>query len=273
MWRRLKRRKVLWFSAATLAAIILLALFAPWIAPYDPQDVDPMIRLQSPSGSHLFGTDRYGRDVLSRVVFGARLSMEIGLSVTAFTFVFGTLIGLVAGYFPWADRVLMRIVDAAMALPSLMLALALVSIAGAGLQNVIIALGITFAPRLARVARATVLSLRERTYVEAAKALGVGHLRILALHIFPNALSPILVQLTLTFASALLAEASLSFLGVGVPPYVPSWGSIIANGRAHMVRAPWLLLFPGIAIVLSVLSLNMMGDALRDVADPHIRKP
>jgi len=272
MWRKLKRRKILWFSAVTLVAILILATFAPWIAPFDPQDVDPMIRLQSPSFTHLFGTDRYGRDVLSRVIYGARLSMEIGLSVTIFTFVFGTLIGLVAGYFPSADRILMRVVDAAMALPSLMLALALVSIGGAGLQNVIIALGITFAPRLARVARATVLSLRERTYVEAARAIGVGNFRILTLYIFPNALSPILVQLTLTFASALLAEASLSFLGVGVPPYVPSWGSIIANGRAHMVRAPWLLVFPGVAIMLSVLSLNMMGDALRDVADPHTRK-
>jgi peptide/nickel transport system permease protein len=190
-----------------------------------------------------------------------------------FTFVFGSLVGLIAGYFPWSDWMLMRIVDAAMALPSLMLALALVSIGGPGLQNVIIALGITYAPRLARVARSAVLSLRERTYVEAAKAIGVGNLRIVALHVFPNAISPILVQLTLTFASALLAEASLSFLGVGVPPYVPSWGSIIANGRAHMIRAPWLLVFPGVAIVLSVLSLNMMGDALRDVADPHIRKP
>ena len=272
MWRRLKRRKILWFSVTTLLGILVLAVFAPVIAPEDPQDVDPMIRLEVPSSSHLFGTDRFGRDVLSRVIYGARLSMGIGLSVTAFTFVFGTLIGLIAGYFPWADRILMRVMDAAMALPSLMLALALVAIAGAGLQNVIVALGITFAPRLARVARATVLSLRERTYIEAARAVGVGHFRILSLHIFPNALSPILVQLTLTFASALLAEASLSFLGVGVPPYIPSWGSIIASGRAHMIRAPWLLVFPGVAIVLSVLSLNMMGDALRDVADPHTRK-
>jgi len=272
MWKRLKRRKILWFSAMTLGAILVLAVFAPWIAPCDPQAVDPIIRLQSPSATHIFGTDRYGRDVLSRVIYGARLSMEIGLSVTAFTFAFGTLIGLFSGYFAWADRILMRIVDAAMALPSLMLALALVSIGGAGLRNVIIALGITFAPRLARVARAAVLSLRERTYVEAARAIGAGDFRILALHIFPNALSPILVQLTLTFASALLAEASLSFLGVGVPPYIPSWGSIIASGRANMVKAPWLLVFPGIAIVLSVLSLNMMGDALRDVADPHTRK-
>jgi len=272
MWRRLKRRKILWFNVTILLVILVLAMFAPWIAPFDPQDVDPMIRLQSPSLPHIFGTDRYGRDVLSRVIYGARLSMEIGLSVTAFAFVFGTTAGLIAGYFPWADKILMRVVDAAMAMPSLMLALTLVAVAGAGLQNVIIALGITFSPRLARVARATALSLRERVYVEAARAMGAGHFRILALHVFPNALSPILVQLTLTFASALLAEASLSFLGVGVPPYIPSWGSIIANGRAHMVRAPWLLVFPGVAIVLSVLSLNMMGDALRDVADPHTRK-
>ena len=267
----LKRRRILWAAFSILFLVIILAAFTPWLAPYSPYETNPVIRLQAPSTAHWLGTDRYGRDVLSRVIYGARLSMLIGLSVSAIVMVVGTLSGIVSGYFSYADSIIMRIMDALMAVPSIMLALALMAIFGAGIRNVIIALAITFIPALARIARGSTLSVREESFVESARASGAGNGRIIFRHLLPNILSPIIVHVTITFALTLVTEAALSFLGVGVPPEIPSWGSIIADGRDYMVRAPWLIIAPGVAIVLTVLSVNMIGDAIRDLVDPALR--
>ena len=269
--KAMSERKFLWLGFSIFSIMIVLAAFAPQIAPYNPDKPKPLNRLQQPSLRHPFGTDRYGRDVLSRVIFGARLSLFIGLSVALFVLFFGGISGLFAGYSSLADSIIMRVMDALMAMPSMMLALALVAAFKPGFTNVIVALGITYMPRLARVTRAAVLEIRERTYVEAARALGADTPRILLVHISYNVLSPVLVQLTITFAFSILIEASLSFLGVGVPPYVPSWGSIIAQGRDYLVTAPWLTTFPGIFIVATVLSVNLLGDGIRDVMDPRLK--
>jgi len=250
----------------------VLAIFSPIIAPYSPKDTKPRDRLLPPSSSHLFGTDKYGRDILSRVIFGARISLSIGFLVAITVLVFGTFLGLISGFFSAADPIIMRVMDALMAIPSLILALALVAVWGAGFRNVVIALGITYTPRLARIARASTLRIKEEGFIEAANASGAGIYRLLFIHILPNIISPILVHITITFAFALLTEAALSFLGVGVPPQVPSWGSIIAAGRDYIVRAPWMIVFPGLAIVLTVLSVNMIGDAIRDLVDPKLRR-
>ena len=267
----LKRRKILWAAFSILFLVIILAAFTPWLAPFSPYETNPVNRLQAPSTDHWLGTDRYGRDVLSRVIYGARLSMLIGLSVSVIVLVIGTLSGIVSGYFSYADSIIMRIMDALMAVPSIMLALALMAIFGAGIRNVIIALAITFIPALSRIARGSTLAVREESFVESARASGAGNGRIIFRHLLPNILSPIIVHVTITFALTLVTEAALSFLGVGVPPEIPSWGSIIADGRDYMVRAPWLIIAPGVAIVLTVLSVNMIGDAIRDLVDPALR--
>lgn len=272
MRKLLQNRKILIVAIALLIGLAILAIFAPWISPYDPYEINSMNRMIKPSPAHFFGTDRYGRDVFSRVVYGARLSLSIGLLVTSLVFFLGVPAGLLSGYFRALDGAIMRVNDALMSVPPLMLALTFVAIWGAGFINVIIALTITYTPRLVRVARASTLAVKEDSFIEAARAAGTNTPRILLVHILPNIISPIIVQLTITFAFTLISEASLSFLGVGVPPYVPSWGSIIAEGRDYMVGAPWLIVYPGVAIMLSVLALNVIGDGIRDVMDPRLRK-
>ena len=269
---KLFRRRLVLAGAVILAVVALLALLAPWLTPYEPTAMKIMERLQSPRATHWFGTDELGRDVFSRVVHGARYSLAIGAAVVVLAVSAGVLLGLTAGFFRRLDGPLMRLVDAMMAFPDILLAIALVAVLGASLANVILALATVYAPRVARVVRASTLVVRELPFVEAARALGVATWRILFVHILRNIASPILVQATFIFAYAVLAEAGLSFLGVGVPPALPTWGTMIASGQQFAHQALWLVAFPGVAIVLSALSLQMVGDGLRDLLDPKLRK-
>jgi len=259
-------------GATILMVVTLLALFAPWVTPYDPMAMKISDRMQSPGVAHWFGTDELGRDVFSRVVFGARYSLMIGALVVLISVTGGVLLGLTAGFFRQLDGPIMRLVDAMMSFPDILLAIALVAVLGASMTNVILALAIVYTPRVARVVRASTLVVRELLFIEAARALGVSTWRILFIHILNNIASPILVQATFIFAYAVLAEAGLSFLGVGVPPDLPTWGTMIASGQQFAHQAIWLVVFPGIAIVLSALSLQMVGDSFRDLLDPKLRK-
>jgi peptide/nickel transport system permease protein len=270
--RKLFGRRVVLVGAAILIVVALAALLAPWITPYDPMAFRIVDRLQSPRATHWFGTDELGRDVFSRVVFGARYSLMIGALVVIVSMVCGVMLGLTAGFFRRLDGPIMRVVDAMMSFPDILLAIALVAVLGASMANVIIALAIVYTPRVARVVRASTLVVRELLYIEAARALGVSTWRILFIHILHNIASPILVQGTFIFAYAVLAEAGLSFLGVGVPPELPTWGTMIASGQQFAHQAIWLVMFPGVAIVLSALSLQMVGDGFRDLLDPKLRK-
>jgi len=270
--RRLFGRKIVLAGAVVIAVIMLAAVAAPWITPYDPMALKVLDRLQSPRAAHWFGTDELGRDVFSRVVFGARYSLMISALVVISSVAAGVLIGLVSGFFRSLDAPLMRVVDAMMSFPDILLAIALVAVLGASMTNVVIALAIVYTPRVARVVRASTLVVRELLFIEAARALGISTWRILFIHVLQNITSPILVQATFIFAYAILAEAGLSFLGVGVPPALPTWGTMIASSQQYADHAIWLALFPGIAIVLSALSLQMVGDGFRDLLDPKLRK-
>lgn len=270
--KALRRNRLIGVGATIFLCVLIVAFVASWIAPYDPLKLDPMNRLKGPSGSHWFGTDELGRDVFSRVLYGARVSVTVGLSVAGLTTVVGGLIGLIAGVFPKLDAPIMRVMDGFMAMPGRLVAIALMAVLGPSVFNVVLALSISHVPRMARLLRSSVLVVREMEYVEASKALGVSGPRLMFRHILPNCLSPIIVEATSCFAFAVLSEASLSFLGVGVPPYIPSWGSMLSGGRQFMVKAPWLSLFPGFSIVFTVLGLNLLGDGLRDFLDPKLRK-
>ena len=272
VFAKLFRRRLVLAGAVILAAVALLALFAPWLTPYDPMALKILDRLQSPRAAHWFGTDELGRDVFSRVIFGARYSLLIGALVVLISMVCGVLLGLAAGFFRRLDGPVMRLVDAMMSFPDILLAIALVAVLGASMTNVILALAIVYTPRVARVVRASTLVVRELLFIEAARALGISTGRILFIHILHNIASPILVQATFIFAYAVLAEAGLSFLGVGVPPVLPTWGSMISSGQQFAHQAIWLVVFPGIAIVLSALSLQMVGDGFRDLLDPKLRR-
>lgn len=265
------RRKIALAGALVLLLILGLAVLAPVVSPHDPMDLDPSVRLQGPSGTHWFGTDHFGRDIFSRVVYGARLTMVSGIGVVLFSVVLGVLVGILSGYFRRFGFVAMRLVDVVMSFPPLLLALALLAILGAGLTNVILAVGVTYLTRTARIIFGLTLKLKEEAFIEATRSLGSNSLRILALHILPNLLSPVIVQATFTFAFSLLNMAALDFLGVGVPPQIPSWGNMISEGRVYITRAPGVLLYPGIFIVLTVLSFNLVGDVLRDKLDPRFR--
>ncbi|MDJ1158827.1 ABC transporter permease [Chelatococcus sp. SYSU_G07232] len=267
----LKRRTVV-VGLVVLGLIAALAILAPLIAPYAPNKLSVVNRLKPPGGTWLFGTDEFGRDVFSRTIYAGRLSLLVGGAVVVMAAVLGVTLGLCAGFFRRLDTPIARIIDAMMAFPDILLAIALVAALGPSLVTVIVALGIVYAPRLARIVRASTLVIRELPYVEAARALGVSTPRIMTRHVLRNLVSPILVQGTFIFAYAMLAEAGLSFLGLGVSPEVPTWGTMIAAGRQYIGQADWMTLFPGVAIVLSVLSLQMVGDGLRDVLDPRLRK-
>jgi peptide/nickel transport system permease protein len=269
---RLVTRKTVMVGLLILVIVAALAILAPLIAPYSPSRLSVVNRLKPPSGIYWFGTDEFGRDVFSRTIYAGRLSLLVGATVVAFAAVFGVLLGLVAGFFRRLDTPIARIIDAMMAFPDILLAIALVAALGPSLVTVIVALGIVYTPRLARIVRASTLVIRELPYVEAARALGVPTWRIMSRHVLRNLVSPILVQGTFIFAYAMLAEAGLSFLGLGVSPEVPTWGTMIAAGRQYIGQADWMTLFPGIAIILSVLSLQMVGDGFRDFLDPRLRK-
>ena len=251
--------------------VVLLAITAPYIATHDPLRTNVKQRLQAPSSEHYFGTDEYGRDLFSRVIYGARVSIIVGISVVILSSIAGTIIGLLSGYFRRIDNTIMRIMDACMAFPSILLAIAIIAALGARVENVIIALSITYTPRTARVVRASVLSVREEAYVEAARAIGLGSLRIIYKYILPNILSPLIVQTSLIFGLSILAEAGLSYIGAGIPPPMPSWGNILADGRPHMIQASWMTVIPGFFIMISVLGLNIIGDGLRDYLDPRMK--
>lgn len=269
--RRLLHHRLFVTGLILFGIIVLAAVLAPWIAPVDPDRLAMRFKFLPPSPEHLFGTDNFGRSLWSRVIWGARLSMVIGSAVVAINAVFGTLIGAAAGYFRALDNVVMRINDALMAFPAVLLAIGVTAVLGPSVNDVIIALGIVYTPRTARIVRASVIVLREMDYVQAARAAGADDLRILRKHILPNAMAPLIVQLSFLFAYAVLTEATLSFLGVGAVPPTPTWGNIMAEGRQYMVDAPWIITIPGAALMITVLGLNMLGDGLRDVLDPRLR--
>ncbi|CAD5249058.1 conserved membrane hypothetical protein [Bosea sp. 62] len=266
------QRKTLLIGLIVLTIIALLAILAPLIAPYSPSRLSVINRLKPPSERWFFGTDEFGRDIFSRTIYAGQLSLLVGAAATVLAAVLGITLGLMAGFFRRFDGVIARIIDAMMAFPDILLAISLVAALGPSLATVIVALGIVYAPRLARIVRASTLIIRELPYVEAARALGVPTWRIMTRHVLRNLVSPILVQATFIFAYAMLAEASLSFLGVGVSPEIPTWGTMIAGGRQYIGQADWMMLFPGAAIVLTVLSLQLVGDGLRDLLDPRLRK-
>ncbi len=270
--RQLLRRPLAVAALVTLAVIVVVAASAAWIMPYDPMKMDILNRMKPPSVPHWFGTDEFGRDVLSRIMQGAQLSLLVGLLVVVVAAALGTLLGLLAGYVRALDGVLMRLTDALMAFPDILLAIAFMAALGPSLYNVVLALGIVYTPRVARVVRAAALVISGMPYVEAATALGASTPRIVFLHILPNLLSPLIVQATFIFASAILTEAALSFLGVGVPPTTPTWGNMIAGAQQYFQQADWLVLFPGLAIVATVLALQTVGDGLRDALDPRLQK-
>jgi len=270
-FRRLLRNRSVVVGAAIFLVFLLAAVFAGVIATHVPTRLNPPQRLKPPSAANLLGTDEFGRDVYSLVVYGSRVSLLVGGVTMLLTSLGGTLVGVVAGFYRRLDLVVMRFMDGLMAFPAIILAIAFMAARGPGVWNVILALSLVYMPRTALLVRSTVLSLRELDYVAAARALGRPDFSVAFRHILPNCLAPLLVQGTFIFAYAVLAEAILGFLGVGVPPYVPSWGNVIASGKNVIREAFWVSLFPGITLTLAGLSLNLLGDGLRDTLDPRLR--
>jgi len=267
------RRKTTLIALSVLSSLLFIAAFGPQIAPFDADELRVSDRLQGPNRSHLLGTDHFGRDILSRALSGTRITLLLGVSISAFALVVGLPIGMLCGFYDRFGLIAMRVVDAMMAFPAIILALALMAILGKpGILNVVLAVGLVWAPRMVRVVYSATLALRENTYVEAARALGVSSSRILLRHIAINLLSPVIVQSTFTFAFSIMEVAALNFLGVGIPPYVASWGGMMNEGRTYIIRAPWIILFPGIFLATAVLSFNLIGDALRDRLDPKLRR-
>lgn len=252
-----------------LAVMALVSTSAPLLTSSDPQELHTSERLEAPAAEHWFGTDAFGRDVYARTIYGGRISLAVGISVALITSVIGTTVGTLSGYFKKLDAVIMRGVDGLMAIPNILLGIALVALLGASVQNVIIAVTVTESPRLTRIARASVLSIREQPFVEAAVAIGARPLRVMGFHIVPNLIAPMLVMGTFITAQAILLEAALSFLGAGTPPSIPSWGNMMAESRSNMQQAPWAILFPGVFLALTILAVNLVGDGLRDALDPR----
>ncbi|MGE5336942.1 MAG: ABC transporter permease [Gemmatimonadota bacterium] len=275
-WQRFKdafrRHPTAIAGAIVLLLMIAVAIAAPWLGTSDPLALSPIRRLRPPGAEYWFGTDMLGRDVYSRVIFGARVSLTVGLAVAVLSTLIGLAIGLVTGYIRWLDAVMMRVMDGLMSIPSVLLAIALISLTTASLKNVIVAIAITEVPRVVRLVRSLVLTLREQPYVEAAIASGTRLPAILARHILPNTLAPLLVQATYICASAMITEAILSFIGAGTPPNIPSWGNIMAEARSLIQVAGTILLFPGIFLSLTVLSVNLLGDGMRDALDPRLAR-
>jgi peptide/nickel transport system permease protein len=259
-------------GGALLALIVVASLVAPWLATVDPITIDPSHRLRSPSTEHWFGTDRFGRDLYSRVIYGGRVSLIVGLSVAALSTVVGLAIGLVSGYLRAVDAVVMRVMDGMMAIPAIMLAIALIALSKASILIVIVAVTLPEVPRVVRLVRSVVLTLREQPFIEAATAIGTSLPRILLRHLLPNALPPLIVQATYICASAVLIEAALSFLGAGTPPEIPSWGNIMAEARPYFQLKPLMVLLPGVFLAVTVLAINLVGDGLRDMLDPRLAR-
>ena len=259
-------------SLVVLTVLVLIAIFAPLLTSADPSAINPAERLKSITAEHWLGTDAYGRDVFTRILYGARVSLLVGLGVAAFSVVIGLFVGVLAGYFRWVDAIVMRVMDGLMAIPGILLAIALVSLSGASLLTVLIAITVPEVPRVVRLVRGVILSVRNESYVEAAQTLGTPLPTLMMRHLVPSTIAPLIVQSTYIFASAILTEAILSFLGAGVPPETSSWGNIMAEGRSYFQLFPGLVLYPGVLLSLTVLSVNLLGDALRDALDPRMAK-
>jgi peptide/nickel transport system permease protein len=271
-WRRLTRDKLAIVGMAIIALFIIAAVFAPLLAPYDPTEQTLLQRRQPPSPRHWMGLDEVGRDILSRIIYGARVSLQIGLMSVSMAILLGSILGAVAGFVGgWLDNLIMRLMDILLAFPGLLLAIAVVSILGPGLMNMLYAIAFVSIPIYARIMRASVLSVKEQDFVMAARAVGVTTLRILWREILPNAVTPVLVSGTLGIATAILDAAGLSFLGLGAQPPTPEWGSMLGEGRGSVFTAPHIVIFPGLAIMLNVLGFNLLGDGLRDALDPRLR--
>jgi len=268
----LRRHPTAIFGAAVLLAMIAIAIAAPLLGTVDPQSMSPVKRLRDPWGEYWFGTDMLGRDVYSRVLYGARVSITIGLAVAILSTFVGLAIGLVTGFIRWVDAIVMRVMDGLMSIPSVLLAIALMALTKASLENVVFAITIAEIPRVVRLVRSLVLTLREQPFVEAATAAGTGVARTLVRHILPNTVAPLLVQGTYIFASAMITEAILSFIGAGMPLNIPSWGNIMAEARSLFQLKPWLILIPGAFLSLTVLAVNLLGDGLRDALDPRLAR-
>lgn len=270
-WQTIKTPPVV-IALSIILFLLMIALLAPWLTPYEPTDINPAYRLKSITADHWLGTDAYGRDVFTRILYGARVSLIVGLGVAVLSISIGLVIGLFAGYFRWVDAIVMRIMDGLMAIPGILLAIALVSLSGSSLTTVLIAITIPEIPRVVRLVRSVILSVRNEPYVEAAISLGTPTLTLMRRHLLPSTLAPLVVQGTYVFASAILTEAILSFLGAGVPPETSSWGNVMAEGRSFFQLLPGLVLYPGVLLSLTVLSVNVLGDALRDALDPRMAK-
>ena len=267
-----RRHPTVVFGGALLLCIVVASIAAPWLGTVDPINIDPSHRLQGPSSEHWFGTDRFGRDLYSRVMYGGRVSLIVGLSVAALSTAIGLVIGLVSGYLRAVDAVVMRIMDGMMAIPAIMLAIALIALSKASVIIVIVAVTLPEIPRVVRLVRGVVLTIREQPYIEAATAIGTSVPRIMLRHLLPNALPPLIVQATYICASAVLIEAALSFLGAGTPPEIPSWGNIMAEARPYFQLKPWMVLLPGVFLAVTVLAINLVGDGLRDMLDPRLAR-
>ena len=269
IWKDLKRHRLALIGAGILIGLIGVAVLAPLLAPWDPLEQNLYSRLQAPSLDHPLGTDDFGRDILSRIIYGARISLRIGLISISIALSVGSALGLIAGYRGGGlDTIIMRFMDIMLAFPSILLAIAIVAVTGPGIDNVMVAVSIVMVPQYARLVRACVLSIREMAYVEAARALGGGEVRILLASVLPNCTAPLIVQSTLSLGTAILDAAGLSFLGLGAQPPVPEWGAMLSGGRELLLKAPWVMTFPGLAIFTVVLGLNLFGDGLRDALDP-----
>ncbi|MCL4744372.1 MAG: ABC transporter permease [Burkholderiaceae bacterium] len=271
VWDWVRRNPTIVIGSAILAVFVALALAAPWLAG-DPLSFDPLNRLKRPDSAFWFGTDQFGRDVYSRVIYGTRVSLIVGISVAAVATAIGLILGVLCGYFRRVDDVVMRVMDGLMAIPAILLAIALITLMKASLLIVIIAISIPEIPRVVRVVRSVVLTVRGLPYIEAAVASGTRSHLIMARHILPNTVAPLVVQATYVCASAILTEAGLSFLGAGTPPEVPSWGNIISQGRTYFQLSPWIIFFPGAMLAIAVLAINLVGDGLRDTLDPRIAR-
>lgn len=271
-WQRMLAHRVGMVGLAVILIIILVAILAPWIATHDPLKVDVVNREAPPSGQFFFGTDDFGRDIFSRIIYGTRISLYISFLSVLIATIFGVAIGGITGYYGgWMDNMIMRVMDAIMSFPAILLAIGIMAVLGPHLINVVLALGFVYIPRFARIVRGSVLSLKEKEFVEASRAMGNSDLVIIARHILPNCMAPLIVQATVSLAYAILAEATLSFLGLGAPPPAPSWGNILSDARNFMLDAPWMTVFPGIAVTIAVVGFNLFGDGLRDVLDPRMK--
>ncbi len=268
----IRRHPTIVIGGILIGLMVLMAVFAPYLGTVDPQALAPVQRLRWPSSQHWFGTDMLGRDVYSRTIYGARVSLTVGISVALASTVLGLAIGLVTGFSRWADAIVMRIMDGLMSIPEVLIAIALMALTRASIENVIFAITVAQVPRVTRLVRSVVLTLRELPFVEAAHASGTGFFRILWRHIVPNTLPPLLVQGTFIAAGAMLVEAILSFLGAGTPPNIPSWGNIMAEGRSLFQVAYYIVLFPGAFLSVTVLAVNLLGDGLRDALDPRLAR-